>query len=124
MMQTSEAFNHAKNLKLYSWEQKFGNSINVTFNKEMDAKKNMMIMDSINKCVLQEVITSFLPLSVFSLYVYNGNEMTMSQIVLVSMMLDRVREVSRRITRNYTNYLEVYASMESIHKFLVNDEVQ
>ena len=123
MMQTSEAFNHAKNLKLYSWEQKFGNSINETFNKEMDAKKSMMILNGINLCI-EEVITSFLPLSVFSLYVYNGNEMTMSQIVLVSMMLDRVREVSRRITRNYTNYLEVYASMESIHKFLVNDEVQ
>ena len=50
-MQTSEAFNNAMNLKLYSWEQKFGNSISETYNKEMETKKNMMTFNGVNTCI-------------------------------------------------------------------------
>lgn len=35
MMQTSEVFNHAKNLKLYSWEQQFGDQISAVYDQEM-----------------------------------------------------------------------------------------
>ena len=77
MMKTSEAFNHAKNLKLYSWEQRFGDSISSLYDKEMLTKKNMMSFNGLNSCI-QELITNFLPLCVFSVYVYRGNAMSMS----------------------------------------------
>ena len=122
-MQTSEVFNHAKNLKLYSWEQKFGDKISELYNKEMGTKRNMMSFNGVNMCI-QELINNFLPLCVFSVYVYNGNEMSMSQITLVSMMLQRVKGASRRASHVYEMFLELTTSMKNLHKFFTNDEVQ
>ena len=42
MMQTSEVFNHAKNLKLYNWEQSFANQISEIYDQEMGIQTNKM----------------------------------------------------------------------------------
>ena len=77
MLQTSEAFNHAKNLKLYSWEQKFGDQISRIFEKEMALTSSWLTFKCVYLCI-QELITSFMPLCLFTVYVYNGNDMSMS----------------------------------------------
>ena len=122
-MQTSEVFNHAKNLKLYTWEQKFGDSLSELYNKEMGIKRNMMNLNGITLCI-QELVNNFLPLCVFSVYVYNGNEMSISQITLVSMMLKRFKDASGHLSRLYGKYLELTTCMKTLHKFFTNDEVQ
>ena len=64
-----------------------------------------------------------MPLSVFSAYVYFGNDMSISQIVLVSMMLTRLRDSSRRGSHVYEMFLELFNSMKNVQKYYVSDEV-
>ena len=88
----------------------------------MGVKANMMSFSGVIMCI-QELINNFLPLCVFSVYVYNNNVMTMSQITVVSMMLQRVKNASRRGSHVYEMYIELTVSMASLHKFFTNDEV-
>ena len=97
MMKTSEGFNHAQNLKLYGWEQKFGDKISEIYNEEMRLHTRKMSFNGFNEC-FQELIENFLPLVVFSVYVYMGNTMTMSQIVLTTIMLQKVKNNCRHLT--------------------------
>ena len=48
MMQTSEVFNHAKNLKLYNWEQKFGDRISSIYDEEMKIQTDKMGFNGMN----------------------------------------------------------------------------
>lgn len=65
-----------------------------------------------------------MPLSVFSAYVYFGNDMSISQIVLVSMMLQKLRDSSRRGSHVYEMFVQLAASMKNVQKYYVSDEVQ
>ena len=65
-----------------------------------------------------------MPLSVFSAYVYFGNDMSISQVVLVSMMLQKLRDSSRRGSHVYEMFVELAASMKNVQKYYVSDEVQ
>lgn len=64
-----------------------------------------------------------MPLSVFSAYVYFGNDMSISQIVLVSMMLQRLRGASRRGSHVYEMFVELLGSMKNVQKYYTSDEV-
>lgn len=50
MMQTSEVFNHAKNLKLYNWEQQFGDRISNIYDEEMKIQTDKMGFNGMNQC--------------------------------------------------------------------------
>ena len=65
-----------------------------------------------------------LPLSVFSLYVYLGHEMSMSQIVLTTIMLNKVKDNLRNAVHIYEVFKELTESMQKIHKYYASDEVQ
>ena len=65
-----------------------------------------------------------MPLCLFSVYVYNGNEMSMSQIILVSMMLFRIKETSRRACFISELWADLTISFEALQKFFTNPEVQ
>ena len=82
-----------------------------------------MKFNGANQC-FQELISNFLPLTVFSLYVYLGNEMTMSQTVLTSIMLNKVKDNLRHATHVYEMFKELIESMQKIHKYYASDEVQ
>ena len=122
-MKTSEAFNHAKNLKLYGWEQQFGDKISQVYDEEMRLHTRKMKFNGCNQC-FQEMISNFLPLAVFSTYVYLGNEMSMSQIVLTSIMLNKFKDRLRHATHIYEMFKELAEAMEKIHKYYASDEVQ
>ena len=87
----------------------------------MHTKK--MSFNGVNEC-FQELINNMLPLSVFSLYVYLGNEMSMSQIVLTTIMLNKVKDKCRHATHVYEMFKEVTDSMKKIQKYYASDEVQ
>ena len=97
MMLTSEAFNHAKNLKLYGWEQRFGKKISAIYNTEMKLVTKKVAFNGVNDC-FQDLICNFLPLVVFSIYILLGNSMKMSQVVLATIMLGKVKDECREAT--------------------------
>ena len=50
--------------------------------------------------------------------------MTISQIVLVSAMLSKLREASRRGAHVYEEFVELLGCMNNVQKYYVSDEVQ
>ena len=74
---SSEAFHHAKMLKLYGWEQKFLTNINELYDQETELESKQQLY---NKLVdfIPQLIDRMLPLIVFCSYSYFGGEITLA----------------------------------------------
>ena len=123
MQQTAEAFHNAKMLKLYGWEQPFQASVSKLYEEENEMQRKQ---DNMNRVVnfIPGFIDRMLPLIVFCTYVYFGNKITMSQIVICETMIRRFNGNISHIIHKYHDIDNLKMSLHKVHDFIAANENQ
>ena len=85
----NESFNNIKTVKLFGWETDFIQKIDKIYKEELELEDKTMFRAKGYDC-LNHFINCFRSLTVFSVYIYMGNTLTLSQLSLTSIMLGRI----------------------------------
>ena len=123
MQYTTEALTNAKLLKLYSWESTFESKISDVYKEEMSYQTIKMVFKLMFN-VLERFVQYLVPFLAISTYVYQGNEISMSQIVITSIMLNKAKRNFQRIVEFLIDATDLFAAMKRINAFLGTSEVQ
>jgi len=86
----NESFNNIKTVKLFGWEQDFIEKIDKVYNEELALEDGMLYRAKFYD-MLGHMINCFMSVTVFSVYIYLGNTLTLSQLTLTTIMLERIR---------------------------------
>ena len=93
---TTEALNNPKMLKLYSWEQNFVKRIQARRADEIVSIRKRGWLNA-TRIAQNYFWPSFLPIAVFSTFIYFGNDLTpditISSLILFSMVRDAMNEL-------------------------------
>ena len=122
-MYISESFNNIKTVKLYGWEQKFQKMINSVYQEELEIGDSALLRHKIYD-VVGAIIHHFMPLVTFGCYTYFGNTLTLSQMVLTTMMMNRIRHRIYHSKNLFDRYFDVMEAMEKLWEFYCAPETQ
>jgi len=100
MLHINESFNNIKSVKLFGWENKFLNNIGNTYKEELAIGDKALLRNKMHD-VIGGFFEKFMPLAVFSVYTGLGNTLTLGQMALTSIMLDRIRGRVQQVPRLY-----------------------
>ena len=123
MQYTTEALTNAKLLKLNSWESTFESKIADVYKEEMSYQTIKMAFKLLFN-VLERFVKYLVPFLAISTYVYQGNEISISQIVITSIMLNKAKYNFQRIVHFLIEATDLVAAMKRINDFLGTSEVQ
>ena len=121
--QINESFNNIKTVKLYGWEGKFQKSITDLYDEE-DALADKAELSNRVWDVTGGLLHHFMPITVFFFYTYFGNTLTLAQMALTTMMLERTRGGIGHIKHLFNNYYSILDSMEKLWEFYCAPESQ
>ena len=63
-----------------------------------------------------------MPLFPFGLYVYNGNVMNLSTMVMMNMMMSKIRARMEKINSLYTKVFENFEAVKRLNDFYIRPE--
>ena len=90
MLHIYESFYNTKSIKLFGWENKFLNTIETTYNEELAIGDKALHREKMHD-IIAGFFEQFMQFAVFSVYTGMGNTLTLSQMALCSIMLERIR---------------------------------
>ena len=117
----NESFNNIKTVKLFGWEQDFIEKIDQVYNEELALEDGMLYRAKFYD-MLGHMINCFMSVTVFSVYIYLGNTLTLSQLTLTTIMLERIRSRIERSQHLYSTYFSTMESMEKLWRFYTAPE--
>ena len=117
----NESFNNIKTVKLYGWEKKFQKSIHDIFEEEMAIADTVEVRNKLYD-VVGGVLHMFMPITVFGFYTYYGNTITMAQMALTTIMLERIRGRINHVRHLFNRYFDTMESMEKLWEFYTAPE--
>ena len=122
---TVESLTNIKTLKLYGWEQKFKNKIE-NLHQEADKLEEEMRFDKGRKVVefLEHLVRETMNISVFGLYFYFGNTISMTTMQMARMGMGRLTGNLHRVRHLYHEVNHFKESMERLMNFYTAPEVQ
>ena len=123
MLYINESFNNIKGVKLYGWENKFLDTIENTYKEELAIEDRVLLRNKLHDC-LGGCFKQFMSFAVFATYTGLGNTLTLSQIALCTIMLDRIKGRIMQVPRLYEQYFSVRESMEKLWQFYCAPESQ
>lgn len=104
MLNITESFNNIKSVKLFGWEASMLGRIESTYQEELKIGEEAMVRGMAYD-FLNQVLFHFMPLAVFATYTGLGNSLTLSQMALTTIMLDRIRtRMSHHVPFYYRQY--------------------
>ena len=119
----NESFNNIKTVKLFGWEHDFITKIDKVYKEELELEDSMLLRAKIYD-LINHMISCFMSLTVFSVYIYFGNTLTLSQLSLTTVMLDRIRGRIGQSQHLYRQYFSTMESMEKLWRFYTAPECQ
>ena len=119
----NESFNNVKSVKLYGWEPKFIKTITSIYHEELAIGDTALLRQKVFD-IAGGVLHHFMPIAVFGAYTYMGNTLTLSQMALTSIFLDRIRGRIHHVRGLYKNYFDTMESMEKLWEFYCAPESQ
>ena len=119
----NESFNNIKSVKLYGWEPKFIKTIQQVYREELEIGDTALLRQKVFD-VIGGMLHHFMPIAVFASYTYMGNSLTLSQMALTSIFLDRIRGRIHHVRHLYNQYFETMESMEKLWEFYCAPESQ
>lgn len=121
--QVSESFQNIRAVKLYGWESKFLSSIESIYQEEMDLQDQAMLRNKVFD-VIGGILHHAMPICTFFFYVWAGNELTLSQMALTNIMLDRIRGRIHQMPHLYRMYFNMQETMDKLWSFYCAPEIQ
>ena len=120
---SSEAFHHAKMLKLYGWEQKFLCNINTLYDEENELEQKQQLYNKVVDFIPQ-LIDQILPLIVFCSYSWWGNEITLAQLIICEGMIRRLNGNIGHVIHHFNDWENLQKSLGKVHDFYHAHELQ
>jgi ABC-type bacteriocin/lantibiotic exporter with double-glycine peptidase domain len=122
MKVTTEALNHPKMLKLYSWQNNFVRRIIRKRAAEMiQLRRQGWGVAYLVSCIY--FWPNLLPVVVFSTYIYFGNNLTLDIAIGSLILFNQMRSPLIELPWFIKMFLEMLVSNRRIQKFMLNDEV-
>lgn len=87
-----ETFNNIKMIKLFGWENVFGDRIKKVRQEIEEIDKTCNKRDAINGR-FHHVVYCTIPLIVYSLYILNGNQLTLSFVIMSGNYIGRLQHL-------------------------------
>ena len=90
-LHVNEAFGNIKSIKLFGWEAKFLATIEAIYRRELELDEKILLRNKFYE-FFNAVIQSVTRLATFAVYAWLGHTLTLSQLVLTTVMLIRVKD--------------------------------
>ena len=119
----NESFNNIKTVKLFGWEPNFIKKIDQVYQEELALEDKMLYRAKFYD-VVNHIIHAFMTIATFSIYIFMGNTLTLSQFTLTSMMLHRINGRINHCQHLYRTYFSTMESMEKLWRFYTAAECQ
>ena len=123
MSHINESFHNIKGVKLYGWESKFLEKIEALHQEEVALEDRTLYRRAVYE-LIDGALHQFMPLLVYGLYVYNGNALTLSSMVMANTMMGQIQGRIHHMRHLYGEYFRIEESMVRLNSFYFAPEVQ
>mmetsp|Transcript_36652 Transcript_36652/g.48120 ORF Transcript_36652/g.48120 Transcript_36652/m.48120 type:complete len:809 (+) Transcript_36652:302-2728(+) len=119
----NESFSNIKTVKLFGWEPDFLKKVDEVFQEELDIEDKQHARAKIYD-VLNHFLHSIASFTIFGVYIWLGNTLTLSKLALTEIMLGRIRDRINHTQHLYRQYFSVMESMQKLWEFYCAPESQ
>ena len=123
MSHINESFHNIKGVKLYGWESKFLEKIEALHQEEVALEDRTLYRRAVYE-LIDGALHQFMPLLVYGLYVYNGNALSLSSMVMANTMMGQIQGRIHHMRHLYGEYFRIEESMVRLNSFYFAPEVQ
>ena len=117
MLHIHESINNVKSVKIFGWENNMLHRIETAYQEELKIGDHATLR-SMKYDILNAILHNFMPIAVFSTYIALGNTLTLSQMGLTTVMLDRIRgRISHHVPFFYKQYFSTMQGLEKLWEF-------
>lgn len=119
----SESFNNIKTIKLFGWETNFLERADNVYQEQLLVEDELLLRQKVYNFA-ETLLESSMSIAVFSVYMWLGNTLTVSKLVMTELMMETIRQSSRDLSNMVTHLMALSKIMERMWELYTAPEVQ
>lgn len=119
----AETFNNIKMIKLFGWENVFAGRIQKVRDDIEENDKNSSKIDTRNG-VIYHLIEMLTPISVYVIYIYMGNTLTLTFVIISGEFIHRLQHLRHQIPNFFRTVRHMIRRYKKLQSFLDFQELQ